>query len=226
MTRSLLICGNSDILTSTLAQRASASDFRVVVAGPSEVSGSQTSPAGGSPSRGGPTVIPWNSRSPLSARALLAQAENCVPSLTDIIYVHECGGHRGRGTPFHETPALEVERTIDDQSKGRLFLLREAIAHLLRNGGGSLSLILYGTVDAETQPLDAELAGGLLSLGRSLFTWYRNEPVVLRGYQISESPVEEFCRLVVEDLVGSSSRAIGKWHRATTRPGLFTFGRQ
>ena len=221
MSRALLICGNTINPLPALVPHASRAGF--VVVGPEAPAPALSLPA-------------WNRRSPLAARTVLTQAAHAVagkaamarttgaarPTVTDIVYVHRCALG---SAALHELSAQDIERSVDEQVKGRLFLIREAVAALRRDGGGTLSLIMVGAISAETPPLEADLAAGFLALGRSMFTWYRNEPITLRGYQTDEALLDDFSARLVEELTAASPKTAGKWQRFTGRSGLFSFGR-
>ena len=225
MSRALRICGNTENPLPSLTQLAVQAGFLVV--GPEAPAPALALPA-------------WNRRSPLAARTMLTQAAHAVagqskkvrasergpaaprPAITDIVYVHRCSFGSGA---LHELSAPDIERAVDEQVKGRLFLIREAVAALRRDGGGTLSLVLIGEIAAETPPLEADLAAGFLALGRSMFTWYRNEPITIRGFQTDESLLDDFAGRLLEELTTGSAKSAGKWQRFTGRSGLFSFGR-
>ena len=230
MSRALLICGNTENPLPSLTQLAVQAGFLVV--GPEAPAPALSLPA-------------WNRRSPLAARTVLTQAAHAVagqsvsgqsantrapdhgpasprPAVTDIVYVHRCSLG---SAALHELSAPDIERAVDEQVKGRLFLIREAVAALRRDGGGTLSLVMIGEIAAETPPLEADLAAGFLALGRSMFAWYRNEPITIRGFQTDESFLDDFAGRLVEELTTGSAKSAGKWQRFTGRSGLFSFGR-
>ncbi|TVQ95839.1 MAG: hypothetical protein EA403_17275 [Spirochaetaceae bacterium] len=237
MSRALLICGNTDNPLPPFAQLATRAGF--IVVGPEAPPPALALPA-------------WNRRSTLAARTVLTQAAHAVaersakgrsqgsgsaardggtagrsaesarPTVTDIVYVHRC---TVGSAALHELSAPDIDRAVDEQVKGRLFLIREAVAALRRDGGGTLSLIMIGEISAETPPLEADLAAGFLALGRSMFTWYRNEPITIRGYQTDESLLDDFSSRLVEELTADSPKTAGKWQRFTGRSSLFSFGR-
>lgn len=214
MNRSLLVASNSDDFGDLLAQQAATAGFTVVVAASGE--SPSDSPAGGI------RRVNWNRRSPLSARALLVQAQNLVSPVTDIVYAHS---GRASSTPFHEIGAAQFEQTVDNDTRGRLFFLKEALALLQRTGGGSLTLLLNGEVGAEALPLDAETGGAFVALGRALFTWYQNEPVVLRGFQSAGNSAEEFSRFAIEQIVANNPKQKDRWFKYSGKSGLFPFSR-
>ena len=214
MNRSLLVASNSDDFGDLLAQQATAAGFTVVVAGGGEPSSD--------PPAGGVRRLSWNRRSPLSARALLVQAWNLVSPITDIVYAHS---GRGSTTPFHEIGAAQFEETVDTDTRGRLFFLKEALASLQRAGGGSLTLLLDGEIGAEALPLDAETTGAFVALGRSLFTWYQNEPVVLRGFQSAGISAQEFARFAIEQIAVNNPKQKNRWFKYSGKSGLFPFAR-
>lgn len=224
MSRSILIAANTDELTDLLAREALAAGFTTLVAGAAAAPESGSGAAAGleDPARQQPILVPWNRRSPLSARALLVQATNAVSPITDVIYLHNVQTTR---TPFHETGAAVIERTIDNDAKGRLFFLRETLGYLQRNGAGSLTLLLNGTADEDALPLDAESAGAFLAFGRALFRLYQNEPIDLRGYQTSGAAEQDFAAYVIQQLINDGAGRRGRWQKYSSRPGLFSLGR-
>ncbi|TVQ38250.1 MAG: hypothetical protein EA384_09670 [Spirochaetaceae bacterium] len=226
MNRTLLLAANSDAHTVQLAQEALAAGFTVMAAvdpsvdNPSPTAGTAPGEAPGSAAR--VNRVAWNRRSPISARAMLVQACNIAAPISDIVYLHV---PQTVTTPFHEIRAPRFETAVDVDTRGRLFLLREALGYLQREGRGSLTLMFHGELNAETPPLDAEGAGAFLALGRSLFTQYQNEPLRLRGFQSAGAPFEQFARFVLQQLVADNPRQRGRWFKCSTKPTLFPFPR-
>lgn len=224
MSRAVLIAANTDQLTDTFASAALSAGFTTLVAGAAESNASLAASGTDAPvhARQQATIIPWNRRSPLSARALLVQAANTVSPITDVIYLHSVQTTR---TPFHEIGAAVIERAVDTDAKGRLFFLREALAYLQRARSGSLTLLLNGTAEDETLPLDAESAGAFVAFGRALFRLYQNEPIDLRGFQNPGAAEQEFAAFVMQQLSAERAARRGRWQKYSSRSGLFSLGR-
>lgn len=160
--------------------------------------------------------VRWRRRSPLSARTVVLQAAGVTSGIDEAIVVHSPDGKR---EPLHELQSAGVEQAVDASVKGPLFLLRELLGHFQKRGGGALDLVMYQPDGDVTAPLDACTAGGFYGVTGGLFTYYRNEPIALRGFSCNEQQPAEFAAYVVGLML--EGKGAGKWNRFTSRGRIF-----
>jgi NAD(P)-dependent dehydrogenase (short-subunit alcohol dehydrogenase family) len=164
--------------------------------------------------------VRWNSRSPLSTRSVVMEAVNAYGGLDEAFLVY---APEGIYSPFHETSSATFEETVDRLVKSYLFMSKEVLSFFQRREGGSMNMVLHDATGEFAGPLDASLRGSFQSLADSLFVFYQNEPVVLRGFYSESDQNKEFARYIVSTVREKSARGGGKWHRYAARPRLFSF---
>ncbi len=239
MPRRILIAARTSPLLSELAAAASEAEFHVVMTdtGHEGVSGGGAREAvaeNGAAQDGdakqpaarldwsgeGLRTLPWNPRSPVSARAVVMKAANLQDGFDAAIVV--CNPDR-HGAAISETPGGAIEDTIDASVKGRLFVLKELAAYLEKRGGGSLTLVSV-TSETTQAPLDATAIGAFEALGDSLFLATEGTNLSVRGFRFQGGDGSEFARFVFEQLTGDSRRGLGKWFRYTGKSRLLSLG--
>lgn len=216
MERTLLITGRQSPLTDDLLQEALSRSFSVL--------------ATFDPALGEPEVpdgfgddlvyVEWNRRSPISARSVLLQAENAAGSLEEIFVVYSS---EGVTAPFHETQASRIEEVVDGGVKGYLFLLREALSHALRRGGGGVNIVVQDSGSELLPPLEAATSGAFLAAARSLMTFYEEEAVQVRGFQSGSAEGREFAKFILDTIRDKGEKAAGRWNKFGGRGSLFPF---
>lgn len=171
--------------------------------------------------------VSWSRRSLLSARSVLLEVDretrDGAPEgqLRHVIVV---ASPEGLNQPFHETESAEIEARVDGAVKGYLFILKEAIAHLMRAGGGSCSVVWYDGGAEVMPPVDAAIAGAVQGLMRSLVSFYQDEQVVLRGFQASENDSRAVARWVLEQLLDRADKTGGRLNKFGQK-GILPFRR-
>ena len=164
----------------------------------------------------------WNRRSPLSARSVIIRAANVLETIDEVIVVYQ--GH-GEFRPFHELSSADIETTIDADVKGYLFLLREVLLYLNKQGSGILTLVFQHPLEQLGAPLEAGAAALFRAIGDELFAAYNNEPIVLRGFESTIDSPKEFAQFVLTAGENRPERTRGKWLKYTGKSGLFSFVR-
>lgn len=166
--------------------------------------------------------IPWSRRSLLSARSMLLAVDREGDGVSQAVVV--CAPE-GINTPLHQTESALIERSVDAALKGYLFALKEILGYLVRRGGGDCTVIWYdGGVDV-LPPFDAALAGAMQGLVRSLFAFYEEEPVVLRGLQASSSDRRAVVQWTMEQMLDRKDKSAGRWQKFGQRTGFLPFRR-
>ncbi len=163
--------------------------------------------------------IQWNIRSPLSAKNVILDAAS--DSLNEILVIFP-------GTqiikPFHETSSAEIEWAVDTQLKSNLFIIKEGINHLQKQGNGTLSLIYYIPGTEILPPLDALGSGGFTGLAKSLFTFYQNEKTAINSFTSSATEVQEYTEYIYKTITERQKPVHGKFYKFSDRTVLSALG--
>ena len=172
------------------------------------------------------TYIPWTRRSLLSARSVMlaseSTAEEHATPLDDVLVV--CSPE-GINTSLHETGSAEIEARVDAALKGYLFIIKEAIAALMRRGSGRLSIVWYDGGSEYMPPVDATIAGGAQGLMRSLLAFYEGEAVEIRGFHASDSERRAVARWVLEQIMDRPEKSAGRLQKYGQKMGILPFRR-
>ncbi len=168
------------------------------------------------------SYTPWTRRSLLSARSVILSVEREQNGLRHAIVV--CSPE-GVNQPLHETESAVIEERVDAAIKGYLFMIKEVIAQLVRNGGGECTLVWYDAGSEVMPPLDAAIAGAVHGLMRSLIAFYEDEPVVMRGFQASDSERRAVARWVLEQTFDRGDKSAGRLQRYGQKMGILPFRR-
>ncbi|MDR2588717.1 MAG: hypothetical protein LBC67_04745 [Spirochaetales bacterium] len=164
--------------------------------------------------------VPWNARSPVSAKSVVTGALTVCGELDEVFFVFSAAPG---GREFHEMSCADIEGAVDGGMKGFPFLAREIFTVFRRQGRGALTFVLSGGAAEGLSPLQAAASGAFRSFAAALFAQYKNEPFVMYGH---EAFGEE--RAFSRFLMGASSKtekSARKWVKFSGKPGLFSFGR-
>ncbi len=183
--------------------------------------------------------IPWNKRSPISAKAIVTTAHNRFGQSFETILVCDVAsagavtGVRaaGDGTRLPATGvrvpasgaripgAVDVERRIDDELKAALYVSREVTQRRIVNEPARLSFVLNEGF-APLSPISRLVLRGLEGFVESLFE--SND--VIRGFRCLDDDVDGFVEAVVDEVTSDGRRSRGKWlvHGKRSVLGLFS----
>lgn len=166
------------------------------------------------------SYVAWSRRSLLSARSMILSVDRESRGFRKAIVV--CAPE-GVHSPLHETESALIEERVDTSLKGYLFAIKEIGAYLLRNGGGELSILWYDGGAEILAPLDAAIAGAIRELVRSLFAFYENEPLVIRGFEASDAESRAVSRWVLDVTLERSAKTAGRWLKYGRSIGILPF---
>lgn len=161
----------------------------------------------------------WNPRSPISTGALITEAQRTLRRIDEALLIFDVPGLR---QPFRELSARAIETSVDDFLKGPLFLLREMINTLLRQGSGCLHIILTSAPASEEHPMDAALRRALIGFTESFFALRRNDGLILHGFQAVDMEAREYSEAIVSAVIGRQKNYHGRWHRLGSSPGILS----
>jgi hypothetical protein len=165
---------------------------------------------------------PWTRRSLISARSVLLSAEREHGPLRHAVVI--CSPE-GINSPLHETESALIEERIDYSIKGYLFIIKEVIAQLARNGGGECTIVWYDGGAEIMAPIDAAIAGAVQGLVRSLLAFYEGETTAIRGLVASDSDSRAVARWVLEQALDRADKTVGRLQKYGQKMGILPFRR-
>jgi NAD(P)-dependent dehydrogenase (short-subunit alcohol dehydrogenase family) len=190
-----------------------------VVTTVSSAAGSRQGPGGEhGPVSAGPDgrklVVPWNRRSPMSARTLLLDATNAFDAIDEAIVLEPpCAV----ATALHEMPSTDIERAFDD-AKGPVFLVREVLASFMKKGSGVLCMVSLGPASGPIENAVRECFRGVCS---ALFTAPGMRGIMVNGFQAGAVGVEDYAAFIDRTLEEKARKISGRWFTWPARGGLF-----
>lgn len=159
-----------------------------------------------------------NRRSPLSNRSFILKTASHFGGIDEAVVVFSS---EGENRPLHELPAASIESPIDNSVKGVFFILKELFSYFYKNGSGTLALVSYTYgLDALT-PVDAAVHGSFGGVAESLFTYYKNEPININGFESSSGEMRDFADFIRTTMQEKGAKSHGRWFRFADRGGLF-----
>jgi len=192
----LLLARGASVITTV--SRAAGAEQGAVAAGPN----------------GRRMVVPWNRRSPMSARALLLDIATAFDSIDEAIILEPpCAV----SAALHDIPSADVERAFDD-AKGPVFLAREVLAAFLSKGKGVLCMVSMGPA---TGPIESGLRECFRGVCSALFVAPALKGITVNGFQSGAVDVEEYAAFIDRTLEEKARKISGRWFTWSTRGGLF-----
>jgi len=205
MEKACLVTGKSGPLLVEIVQRAAARHRKTLVTRSGrmdlgEVDGESTS------------IISWNRRSALSARSVLLHATNLYGRLDEAIVIFAPAQD---AAIFHESSIVGIEDRIDAEVKGYLYILRETLGQLVRQGAGRVALVLQHPPEELQSPLEAVGVGSFAALAESLDRYYQNEPVTIERFRTEIDDAPGFADFILDRL--DSDRVVTRRARRRRR---------
>ena len=151
--------------------------------------------------------IPWNNRSPLSAKDLILECQNRMEGFDRALTIFTS---KQSNKPIHEISSAEIESAIDSSLKGNIFILKEIILYFQKIGKGNIALIHDIEQSEILAPLYAVETGGLSTLARSLFVSYQNEPLSINSYKSNSGELSDYAEYIFKNIAESVKPVHGK----------------
>jgi hypothetical protein len=151
-----------------------------------------------------------NFRSPLSVRSMVLKGLNAYGELHEALITFSFGSET---RVIHDLPLTDIEKRVDQDIKGKLFLLKELITYFWKKQRGSIAVILHTTGTSALLPLDAAVYGSIRELTESLFTQYKNEPLSINGYESFSPNTDDFASFILKTQKEKGEKSKGKWFR-------------
>lgn len=151
--------------------------------------------------------IPWNNRSPLSAKDMILECQNKMEGFDDALTIFSS---QQNNRPIHEISSADIENAIDSGLKGNLFVLKEIILYFQKIGSGNISLINDIEHSEILAPLYAVETGGLLTLAKSLFASYQNEQLAINSYRSNSGELGDYAEYIYKNITERTKPVHGK----------------
>jgi len=201
MGKTVLVTEGDSPLGAALVRMFHAKGFSVATTTPS--SGDGERPASQSDDV---RVIPWNRRSPLSARNVLLSTLNAFEVL-DEVFLLEAPCPSANALP--EAASAEIERSFDE-AKGPVFLAREVLSYFPRRRRGLLAMISFPSAGSETA-VQAAMREGFRGFASSLMAGQNGTGLIVNGFQSSGVAVDEFAEYIDRTLEEKARKISGHW---------------
>ncbi|WP_319559899.1 hypothetical protein [Marispirochaeta sp.] len=164
--------------------------------------------------------LPWNPRSPISARNTVLTIENEAAAIDEAYLLYE---HGEESRPLHQVPGTIIDISIDTALRGGLFICKEILNHYDTHSRGELTLLLAGYPSSVRPSLESAMEGAFRQMGSALFQVYGDSNIRIRGFEDHRESMEDFYREVTEILKTGDEKCWGKWNRPGERGGIFSY---
>ena len=164
--------------------------------------------------------IPWNSRSPLSAKNMILDCQNKMGGFDEALTILSS---EYNNKPIHEVSSSDIEDAIDTNLKGNIFALKEIIQYFQNKGSGNISLIHNMNQNGIHAPLYALGAGGLSELSKSLFASYQNEKLAINSFSSQSFEIDEYADYIFKNISERGKTVHGKMFKFQDRGMLKSF---
>jgi len=163
-------------------------------------------------------MLPWNRRSPLSARNVVLGGLNAFGAIDEALILYTPAGDSRQ---LHELPAPVIEEMIDSQIKSQFFMLKEILLHFQRERKGIMSLIMHTEGTDTLAPLDAMAMSSFEALANSMFTFYQNEPFIVNAFASHTAQAGGFADFIRKTLTEQARTSGGRWYRYPAKGSFF-----
>jgi len=160
-------------------------------------------------------IVPWNRRSPLSARNVLLATLNAVEALDEVLILQApCPS----ANALPEAASAEIERSFDE-AKGPVFLAREVLSYFPPRRRGLLAMVSFPSAGSDTA-VQAAMREGFRGFASSLMTGQNGTGIIVNGFQSSGASVEEFADFIDRTLEEKARKISGHWFVCQPRGGF------
>lgn len=167
--------------------------------------------------------IPWNSRSPLSAKNMVLDCQNKLNGFDEALTILSS---EQNNKPIHEISSSHIENSIDTNLKGNIFALKEIILYFQNKGTGNISLINNINQNEIPAPLYALELGALSAFTKSLFASYQNEQLTINSFSSHSFEIDEYADYIFKTISDRGKPVHGKMFKFQDRGMLKSFTMQ
>ncbi len=164
--------------------------------------------------------IPWNNRSPLSAKDIILECQNRMEGFDNALTIFSL---EQNNSPIHEISTAKIENSIDSSLKGNLYILKEIILYFQKTGSGNISLVHDIEQSEIPAPLYAVEAGGLSALTMSLFASYQSEKLTINSYKSNSGELDNYAEYIYKNINERTKPIHGKTFKFQSKGRPFPF---
>jgi NAD(P)-dependent dehydrogenase (short-subunit alcohol dehydrogenase family) len=157
--------------------------------------------------------IEWRAESPVSARALVLEAQRRLDHIDDAVLV--CVPPPYRKAPEALTP-VEIDRFIDAHIKSWFFLAHELTAAFQSSAAGTLALVLRAPALSRDGPVDLagpSAAAAFRALAQGLLLSAADAVYNIMGFFTHEPGLESAFAAHIFKTMEEGKKNSGKWHK-------------
>ncbi len=222
--RSVLITDGDTPLGAELVRLFSERGFRVATTTALETarpdSGQADAKAADRPAPAlGVVSVPWNRRSPVSARNLLLSAVNALGAIDEALVLDASDVP---GAPLHELSAADVEKAFDFSLKPPVFLARELLSYFMKRKEGVLALVSF-CARPENDPspaLERAVREGFKGFASSVLSAYPEAGFFVNAFQSIGAGPQEFAPFIEKTLEEKARKISGRWFTCQPKAGF------
>ncbi|RKX78042.1 MAG: hypothetical protein DRP87_07390 [Spirochaetes bacterium] len=159
-------------------------------------------------------LIPIERVSPFSVRNTILEGLKRFENIDEVLILYS---PTGDNRPLHQLPASTVEEIVDTGIKGNFYILKQVLDIFLRNNRGILTFVLYLRGIDTLPPIDASICGCFRKLVDSIFTFYRNESIMINGIESKSADPVESAKYICKTVSEKAQNTFGKWYRHSGR---------
>jgi NAD(P)-dependent dehydrogenase (short-subunit alcohol dehydrogenase family) len=212
MGKAVLVTEGDTPLGAALVRMFSAKGFSVVTTTPT---GRETAEQPAASEGDGVRVVPWNRRSPLSAKNVLLSSLNAFDALDEVFILEApCPS----ANPLHWAGSAEIERSFDE-AKGPVFLAREIVSYFPQKKRGLLALVSFPSAGSDTA-VQAAMREAFRGFATSLMESSGSQGFLVNGFQSSGAGVDEFAGFIDRTLEEKARKISGHWFVCQPRGGF------
>ncbi|MBN1522899.1 MAG: hypothetical protein JW904_00340 [Spirochaetales bacterium] len=154
-------------------------------------------------------IIPWNKKSPISAKNVVLQGINKFSGIDDAILILSPDAPAGTIT---SAKYIDIENSIDIWLKGTLFILRELLVYFSTQQHGSLSCIQYDYEIPASPINDICIQGISLFLEQCAAEW-KNSNIHINRFYSRSADVSAFADFITSTIKEKCYKSSGKLFR-------------
>jgi len=168
-------------------------------------------------SDGGPLALPWNRRSPVSARTVVVTMLNSLDRLDEALILEPpCAA----GGTLDRVGSADIERVFDD-SKGTAFLSREVLATMLGRGAGIVCFVSGGAATAPgAGPVESAAREAFRGMAGAVMAAPGHPAIVANGFQCGAVDPEGYAAFIDRTLEEKARKITGRWFSFPVRGGF------
>ncbi|MBN2509344.1 MAG: hypothetical protein JXB03_03670 [Spirochaetales bacterium] len=165
--------------------------------------------------------IPWNPKSPLSAKNALLTVSHACTKIPPLVVVFPDLDQSGMSS--HQLSFAQIDAWIDNALRGMIFLLKELI--IMRKQGITTLVLCLPRQPQQSNAVITTLYTSMRELGEQIFLEYADSGISLYGFENKYDDPNRFADFILHHLPQLSKKQEGRWNTAGDR-GIFFSNRK